>query len=61
MKRYEWEFPVVPEPLQLQLRQIAPEVREDRQSAIRGALLAGSQNLELSADQHVDASRTRLM
>ena len=61
MKRYEWELPVVPERLQLQLRQITPEVREDRQSAIRGALLAGSQNSEPSADEYVDAARTRLM
>jgi len=50
MKRYEWEFPVVPERLQLQLRQIAPEVRQDRQSAIRGALLDGSQISEPWAD-----------
>jgi hypothetical protein len=39
MKRYEWEFPVAPERLQLQLRQVTPELRQDRQFAIRGALL----------------------
>ena len=41
MKRYEQEFPVAPEhlQLQLQLRQVTPEVRQDRQFAIRGALL----------------------
>ena len=39
MKRYEQEFPVAPEHLQLQLRQVTPEVRQDRQFAIRGALL----------------------
>jgi hypothetical protein len=39
MKRYEREFPVAPERLQLQVRQVTPEVRQDRQFAIRGALL----------------------
>jgi hypothetical protein len=39
MKRYEREFPVTPERLQLQVRQVTPEVRQDHQFAIRGALL----------------------
>ena len=39
MKRYEQEFPVAPEHLQLQARQVTPEMRQGRQFAIRGALL----------------------
>jgi hypothetical protein len=39
MKRHEWEFPVLPECLQLQVRQITQEVPEGRQFAIRGAVL----------------------
>ncbi len=61
MKRYEWEFPVVPERLQLQLRQITPEVRQDDRSAVRGALLERIQDAEPSADERSLASRTRLM
>jgi hypothetical protein len=39
MKRYECIFPVAPERLQLQVRQVTHEVRQDRLFAIRGALL----------------------
>jgi hypothetical protein len=41
MKRHEWELPVPPEYLQLQVRQVevTPEVPEGRQFAIRRALL----------------------
>ena len=41
MKRHEWELPVPPEYLQLQVRQVEviPEVPEGRQFAIRRALL----------------------
>jgi hypothetical protein len=39
MKRQEFELPVLPECLQLQVRQITPEVPEGRQFAIRGAVL----------------------
>jgi hypothetical protein len=40
MKRdYQWELSVVPERLQLQVREVTPVVRQDRQFAIRDALL----------------------
>jgi hypothetical protein len=40
MKRdYQWELPVVPERLQLQVVEVTPVVRPDRQFAIRDALL----------------------
>jgi hypothetical protein len=48
MKRYEREFAVAPEHLQLQLRQVTPEVPQDRQFAIRGALLDRFQSAESS-------------
>jgi hypothetical protein len=50
MKRYEAEFPVAPERLQLQVRQVTPEVPQDRQFAIRGALLARFPSAESSLD-----------
>jgi hypothetical protein len=50
MKRYEREFLVAPERLQLQVRQITPEVRQDRQFAIRGALLDRFPSAESSLD-----------
>jgi len=61
MKRYEWEFPVVPERLQLQLRQITPEARQDHRSAVRGALLDRFVEAEPLADERSRASHTRLM
>jgi hypothetical protein len=39
MKRYEYELPMVPERLQLQMREVTPVARQDRQFAIRDALL----------------------
>ena len=39
MKRYEWEYPVAPERLQLQVREVTHEVPRDRMFAVRGALL----------------------
>jgi hypothetical protein len=50
MKRYEREFAVAPERLQLQLRQVTPEVPQDRQFAIRGALLNRFPSAESSPD-----------
>lgn len=50
MKRYEWEFPVAPERLQLQVREITREVRPDRQFALRGALLERFSSTESSLD-----------
>ena len=52
MKRHEWELPVPPEYLQLQVRQVevTPEVPEGRQFAIRGALLDSSPGTESSFD-----------
>ena len=50
MKRHEWEFPVPPECLQLQVRQITQEVPEGRQFAIRGALLDSFPGTESSFD-----------
>jgi len=48
MKRYEWVFPVAPERLRLQVRQVTHEVRQDRLFAIRGALLERSPSTESS-------------
>jgi hypothetical protein len=46
MKRYEWEFPVAPERLQLQLREVTHEVPRDRMFAVRGALLGRIQSTQ---------------
>ena len=50
MKRHEWELPVLPECLQLQVRQITQEVPEGRQFAIRGAILNSFPDAESSFD-----------
>ena len=50
MKRHEWELPVPPECLQLQVRQVAQEVPEGRQFAIRGAVLDSFRGTESSFD-----------
>jgi len=48
MKRYEWEFPVAPERLQLQ--EVTHEVPRDRMFAVRGALLERIPSTESSED-----------
>ena len=61
MKRYEWEFPIVPERLRLQVREIAPEVCPHRQNAVRGVLLDAIDDAESSGDKRSCGERTRLM
>jgi hypothetical protein len=50
MKRHEWELPVPPEYLELQVRQVTQEVPEGREFAIRGALLDSFPGTESSLD-----------
>jgi hypothetical protein len=50
MKRYEWEFPVAPEHLQLQVVQVPREVSQERQFAIRAALLERMTRADSSFD-----------
>ena len=50
MKCHEWELPVPPECLQLEVRQVVQEVPEGRQFAIRGAVLDSFRGTESSFD-----------
>jgi|HubBroStandDraft_5_1064220.scaffolds.fasta_scaffold835526_1 hypothetical protein len=50
MKRHEWELPVPPECLQLQVRPTSQEVPEGHQFAIRGAVLDSFPTTESSFD-----------
>jgi hypothetical protein len=50
MKHHEWDLPVAPEYLQLEVRQVIQKVPEGRQFAIRGALLDSFPGTESSLD-----------